>query len=187
MSNIRPAKASNNQGGYLRTVQSRFVSSYELHGNQELKTRSTTHMQSKEELESKEIPKKTEDATLKKVVFDKYEDDKDNELVSSDDEENDSEDEEAELLRELEKLKREREEEREKEEEEKRFEDEKELLDQVLTGNPLLNFGPQIKRKWNDDVIFKNQANDEPKLKKRFINDTIRSDFHKKFLYKFIK
>ena len=44
-----------------------------------------------------------------------------------------------------------------------------------------------LKRKWNDDTVFKNQAMDEPKIKKRFINDTIRSDFHKKFLEKYIK
>jgi len=44
----------------------------------------------------------------------------------------------------------------------------------------------QIKRRWNDDVVFRNQARDEPEHKKRFINDTIRSDFHRSFLKKFI-
>jgi len=43
-----------------------------------------------------------------------------------------------------------------------------------------------VKRRWDDDVIFKNQAR-EPDNKKRFINDTIRNDFHKKFLEKYIK
>jgi hypothetical protein len=41
--------------------------------------------------------------------------------------------------------------------------------------------------RWDDDVIFKNQArgvDDQPK--KRFINDMLRSDFHKKFLHKYI-
>jgi protein CWC15 len=41
--------------------------------------------------------------------------------------------------------------------------------------------------RWDDDVVFKNQARDEPALKKRFVNDTIRNDFHRKFLMKFIQ
>lgn len=45
----------------------------------------------------------------------------------------------------------------------------------------------QIKRRWNDDVVFRNQTRDEPEQKKRFINDTIRSDFHRSFIKKFMK
>lgn len=45
----------------------------------------------------------------------------------------------------------------------------------------------QVKRRWDDDVVFKNQARGEPKAQKRFINDTIRSDFHKRFLTRYIK
>lgn len=44
----------------------------------------------------------------------------------------------------------------------------------------------QMKRQWNDDVVFKNQSKGEPEHKKRFINDTIRSDFHRSFLKKYI-
>lgn len=62
----------------------------------------------------------------------------------------------------------------------------------ALLGNPLLNTGAAItsgkmKRRWNDDVVFRNQAKGEPELKKRFINDTVRNDFHKRFLNKFIR
>ena len=45
-----------------------------------------------------------------------------------------------------------------------------------------------VKRRWDDDVIFKNQArgmSDKPK--KRFINDTLRSDFHRKFMNKYVQ
>jgi protein CWC15 len=35
--------------------------------------------------------------------------------------------------------------------------------------------------------VFRNQARNVPEQKKRFINDTIRNDFHKKFLNKYIK
>jgi protein CWC15 len=41
--------------------------------------------------------------------------------------------------------------------------------------------------RWDDDVVFKNQARGEPKPAKRFINDTIRNDFHRKFLNKYMK
>ena len=44
-----------------------------------------------------------------------------------------------------------------------------------------------MKKKWNDDVVFKNQARDEPALKKRYINDTVRNDFHRKFMHRYIK
>lgn len=41
--------------------------------------------------------------------------------------------------------------------------------------------------RWDDDVVFKNQARGETKTAKRFINDTIRNDFHRKFLQKYMK
>lgn len=60
-------------------------------------------------------------------------------------------------------------------------------------GNPLLatdgtnGTTGKLKRRWNDDVVFRNQAKGEPdRNKKRFINDTVRNDFHKRFLNKFI-
>jgi hypothetical protein len=41
-----------------------------------------------------------------------------------------------------------------------------------------------MKRRWDDDVVFKNQARgtEERGKKKEFINDMLRSDFHKKFM-----
>jgi protein CWC15 len=44
-----------------------------------------------------------------------------------------------------------------------------------------------VKRSWHEETVFKNQARSEPAAKKRFINDTIRSDFHKRFLNRYIK
>jgi len=42
--------------------------------------------------------------------------------------------------------------------------------------------------RWDDDVVFKNCARgDVDKKERRFINDTLRSDFHKKFMEKYIK
>ncbi|KAG5578834.1 hypothetical protein H5410_049461 [Solanum commersonii] len=62
---------------------------------------------------------------------------------------------------------------------------------ELLRGNPLLNNNQpttfSVKRRWDDDVVFKNQARGEMKAAKRFINDTIRNDFHRKFLHKYMK
>ncbi|KAI4899359.1 hypothetical protein NFI96_032892 [Prochilodus magdalenae] len=46
-----------------------------------------------------------------------------------------------------------------------------------------------VKRRWDDDVVFKNCAKgvDESRKEKRFINDTLRSEFHKKFMEKYVK
>ncbi|CAN7010756.1 unnamed protein product [Brassica rapa subsp. trilocularis] len=56
--------------------------------------------------------------------------------------------------------------------------------EELLKGNPLLNNTPTS---WDDDVVFKNQARGEMKAPKRFINDTIRNDFHRKFLHRYMK
>lgn len=98
-------------------------------------------------------------------------------------------DDEAELLAELDRIKRERAEEAAKKQKVEDAERETQLREEVARGNPLLNQTPsfQITRRWDDDVVFKNQARGEPKVQKRFINDTIRNDFHKRFLTRYIK
>ncbi|KAH6778594.1 Cwf15 / Cwc15 cell cycle control family protein [Perilla frutescens var. hirtella] len=80
----------------------------------------------------------------------------------------------------------------EQKEREERLQLEEELKakeEQLLRGNPLLNDASSfsVKRRWDDDVVFKNQARGETKTPKRFINDTIRNDFHRKFLHKYMK
>ncbi|KAF8971969.1 hypothetical protein BGZ46_010201 [Entomortierella lignicola] len=126
-------------------------------------------------------------------------DNKDSDDSDDSDSDDDDEDDTAELLRELEKIKRERAEEKERQEKLQREEEEKERQAQAAAGNPLLdvpgsngsNSGPKdfsVKRRWDDDVIFKNQArgiNDKPK--KRFINDTLRSDFHRRFMNQYVQ
>lgn len=64
----------------------------------------------------------------------------------------------------------------------------KEAEEQLLSGNPLVNVsGYSLKKKWYEDTVFKNQSKNEPKTVKRFVNDTVRSDFHRKFLSKSIQ
>lgn len=99
-------------------------------------------------------------------------------------------------MRELEKIKREREEERVRKEEAERKAAEQASRSEILEGNPLLQGAASsragggnaaMKRRWNDDVVFKNQSRNEPALQKRFINDTIRNDFHRRFLNQYIQ
>ena len=75
-------------------------------------------------------------------------------------------------MRELEKIKKERAEQKAREDAEqaKQVEDEREK--DIALGNPLLN--PKafnLKRRWDDDVVFKNQARGtEQKSQKEFVN-----------------
>lgn len=114
--------------------------------------------------------------------------------IDDDDSDSDDEDDTAELLAELQRIKRERAEELAKKERDKRSDEERIRTENLLSGNPLLNQPSQqsadfnVKRRWDDDVVFKNCAKDDDKLKnKGFINDTIRSEFHKRFMDKYIQ
>ncbi|OVA08277.1 Pre-mRNA-splicing factor Cwf15/Cwc15 [Macleaya cordata] len=107
----------------------------------------------------------------------------------SDDDDDDDEDDTEALMAELERIKKERNEEKLRKE---RLEQEEELKvkeAELIRGNPLLNNATSftVKRRWDDDVVFKNQTRGEAKTPKRFINDTIRNDFHRKFLQKYMK
>ncbi|KAF8473933.1 Pre-mRNA-splicing factor Cwf15/Cwc15 [Kalaharituber pfeilii] len=115
--------------------------------------------------------------------------DEDDEDDEDDDDDDDDDDEEV-LLRELEKIKRERAEQREKEERERAAAEEAKREVDIARGNPLLNPDAfSVKRRWDDDVIFKNQARgtDDKGKKKEFVNDLLRSDFHKKFMSKYVR
>jgi hypothetical protein len=94
-------------------------------------------------------------------------------------------------MRELARIKKEREAEQAKLEEEKLRAEAASNANSVLRSNPLVNAAgtaptigddATVKRKWYDETIFKNQAKEDTQTKKaakRFINDTIRSDFHR--------
>ncbi|CAK8687168.1 unnamed protein product [Clavelina lepadiformis] len=105
----------------------------------------------------------------------------------------DSEDDTAELMAELNRIKKERAEEASKREQEQKEEEERIRTENILSGNPLLSGGGNtssfaVKRRWDDDVVFKNCARGESdKIKQHFINDTLRSEFHKKFMEKYVK
>ncbi|CAM9497365.1 unnamed protein product [Choristocarpus tenellus] len=109
--------------------------------------------------------------------------------LDSSDSDDDSDDDEEALEKELEKIRKEREDARKLKEQEEAIAEEKRKQEAAMTGNALLthNTSSQVKRRWNDDVVFKGQARTEPEQKKRFVNDTIRNDFHRRFLTKYVQ
>jgi len=108
-----------------------------------------------------------------------------------DEDEEDDDDDEAMLMAELARIKKERAEEAARKTDEANRIREKERQEEAIRGNPLLNLVGEedqtLKRRWDDDVVFKNTCKNEPVKKKRFINDTVRNDFHKKFLEKYVQ
>jgi len=120
----------------------------------------------------------------------------------SDQDSDEEEDDTAELLRELEKIKRERAEEKARQEREQSASANEAREAEIATSNPLLNLQAAlgqtpggssttsgsftVKRRWDDDLIFKNQAAAD-KPSGHFVNDLLRTEFHKKFMAKFIK
>ncbi|KIM21370.1 hypothetical protein M408DRAFT_333503 [Serendipita vermifera MAFF 305830] len=119
-----------------------------------------------------------------------------------DDEDEEEEDETAELLRELEKIKRERAEEQARKEREADAANAAVREAEIASANPLMNLQAAlgqsssssnagsfaVKKRWDDDLIFKNQANGQSdKPNGQFVNDLLRTEFHKKFMQKFIK
>lgn len=118
--------------------------------------------------------------------------DSESEGSSSDEEsEEDDDDEEAELMRELAKIKAERAEAAAREAAEKAKRDEDQREKDIALGNPLLNTNQEygVKRRWDDDVVFKNQARgtEDRGKEMHFVNDLLRSDFHKRFMDRYVR
>ena len=120
--------------------------------------------------------------------------DSDSASASSESEsEDEEEDETAELMRELAKIKAERAEKAAAEAAVQAKKDEEQREKDIALGNPLLNkadvneYG--VKRRWDDDVVFKNQARgtEERGKEKRLVNDLLRSDFHRRFMDKYVR
>ncbi|KAF9478115.1 Cwf15/Cwc15 cell cycle control protein [Pholiota conissans] len=132
----------------------------------------------------------------------KAEDEEEEEDESEED--SDEEDDTAELVRELEKIKRERAAEKARLESEQSATEAASREAEIATANPLLNLAAalgqaspglsttapgtfQVKKRWDDDLIFKNQAMAPKTGQGNFVNDLLRTEFHKKFMAKFIK
>ncbi|KAF8911558.1 Pre-mRNA-splicing factor Cwf15/Cwc15 [Gymnopilus junonius] len=135
---------------------------------------------------------------LDKDDDDEDEEDKDEEKdeESSEEDSDEEEDDTAELLRELEKIKRERTEEKARLEREQSASEAASKEAEIATANPLLNLAAalgqspggvnttvpgtfQVKKRWDDDLIFKNQAMNQKPAQGNFVNDLLRTEFHK--------
>ncbi|KAG6374904.1 Cwf15 Cwc15 cell cycle control protein [Boletus reticuloceps] len=101
-------------------------------------------------------------------------------------EESEEEDDTDELLRELEKIKRERAEEKARQEREQ-MATQAEELGQSQGLNTTVPGTFSVKKRWDDDLIFKNQTMNQKEKSGQFVNDLLRTEFHKKFMAKFIK
>lgn len=122
--------------------------------------------------------------------------DADDPLEENDSDSSEDEDDTEALLAELNRIKKERAIDQAKKEQERRQEEERIRMENILSGNPLLTHYSsgsgktdyKVKRRWDDDVVFKNCAKSEPDKKTTmFINDSLRSEFHKKFMEKYVK
>jgi len=122
--------------------------------------------------------------------------DADDPIDSSDSSDDDSDDDTAVLMAELNKIKAEKAKEDAEKEMQKRDEEEQIRMENILSGNPLLKekyagdgkSDMKIKKRWDDDVVFKNCSRAEPDNKDAtFINDSLRNEFHKRFMDKYIK
>lgn len=125
------------------------------------------------------------DAVVKRE--DGNDEDEDDERDNASDDSDDSDSDEEELLRELEKIKREREEEAVQQQRARVEEQRMEERDVAANSNPLMA-DQKVKKQWWQDTVFRGQAKDAgTQKKKEFVNDTIRSDFHRKFIDRFVK
>eukprot|EP00929_Paragymnodinium_shiwhaense_P107770 TRINITY_DN74130_c0_g1_i1.p2 TRINITY_DN74130_c0_g1~~TRINITY_DN74130_c0_g1_i1.p2 ORF type:complete len:240 (+),score=98.84 TRINITY_DN74130_c0_g1_i1:166-885(+) len=151
----------------------------------------------KKDTKLNELPGRLEDLRRQPAEDNPFPEDADDDLnhgsdKESDDDDDDDDDEEEteELMRELAKIKKERQEEEERIKAQQDKQDSRAKREEVFKGNPLLAAATgdlSLKRKWDDDTVFKNQARTAPKPKQRYINDAVRSDFHKKFLNKYVQ
>lgn len=209
---FEPAKGGTGKGENDLSALSKQYSSRDLPGHTKLKYRQTGQ-ETKDEVSGKDFKRDLDDKersskrhrieakrsnrTVVPEQLPRDTLDQDEPFDSSSDDSSSDEDETGELLAELARIKKERANEMQKKEAEKSAEAEKIRKETILSGNPLLNLGSgsgqnsdfSVKRRWDDDVVFKNCAkgHDEDGKNDRFINDTLRSEFHKKFMSKYIK
>lgn len=56
---------------------------------------------------------------------------------------------------------------------------------ELLKGNPLVDSSYSLSKRWYEDTVFRNQAK-KVEEKKSFVNDYVRSEFHRKFMHRFV-
>ncbi|THU63686.1 hypothetical protein C4D60_Mb01t18440 [Musa balbisiana] len=186
-----PAKGGNEQGGTRIFGPSQKYSSRDLAAHTNLKPRKEGQ-DTQDELQRRNLREELEERERRHFSSkDKRERSKKRGAPFLGGDGDEDEDDTEALLAELERIKKERAEEKLRKERQQQDEELKAKEAELMRGNPLINLSNSasfnVKRRWDDDVVFKNQARGETKMAKRFINDTIRNDFHRKFLQKYMK
>lgn len=138
-------------------------------------------VKTEESTESMDKEHETEERKEEHHLSDEFDPEEEDDDSSSD------EDEEELLQKELEKIKKERAEKARKEQEEKDEQEQEEEERRIAYGNPLLNEF-DVKKSWTQDSAFSNQAKNKPSNgDKGPVNDLIRTEFHRKFINKYVK
>ena len=125
------------------------------------------------------------------------EEEEEEENDDDDDDDDDEEDDAEELRQELERLRKEKEAEKQRRQREVESLVERQQRETATKNNPLLvghlgegggSGSTNFKRNFGDDTVFSNTHSGEAERSKkaRFINDAVRSDFHRRFLARFI-
>eukprot|EP01054_Gregarina_sp_Poly1_P001545 Gregarina_sp_Poly_1__1544@NODE_138_length_13117_cov_118_636935_g123_i0_p5_GENE_NODE_138_length_13117_cov_118_636935_g123_i0NODE_138_length_13117_cov_118_636935_g123_i0_p5_ORF_typecomplete_len198_score49_48Cwf_Cwc_15/PF04889_12/6_5e36YL1/PF05764_13/0_027DUF3381/PF11861_8/0_054DUF3498/PF12004_8/0_057AAA_23/PF13476_6/0_14MFMR_assoc/PF16596_5/0_35Sigma70_ner/PF04546_13/0_41DASH_Hsk3/PF08227_11/3_7e02DASH_Hsk3/PF08227_11/2_4Herpes_LMP1/PF05297_11/2_9DNA_pol_phi/PF04931_13/3_4DivIC/PF04977_15/2_3e03Di len=187
-----PAVGGRSQGGNLATIPTSRVSARDLPSQGTLKRRRLQTQYSDAPLSSnasviEQAPSLSSLIQLDEKLIATYaEQDKDTDLKSEDDESNndeedsggssESDDEDEQLQKELEALRKEREETKVKLESKSQLEKLAENLAQT-----------KVAKSWEDEAVFKANAKEVRNAKAVFINDSVRSEFHKRFLSKYIQ
>lgn len=119
------------------------------------------------------------------------EDAEDNADDSSNDSSDDDEEQEAALMAELARVRAEREQEAAKRRAEEEAAAAAGAEATAATSNPLLDLAGQtaggVRRRWDEDVVFRSQVQPDHKPPRRFINDTVRNDFHRSFMRRYVQ
>uniref|UniRef100_A0A8C9KPW6 Spliceosome-associated protein CWC15 homolog n=1 Tax=Panthera tigris altaica TaxID=74533 RepID=A0A8C9KPW6_PANTA len=182
---FEPARGGRGKGEGDLSQLSKQYSSRDLPSHTKIKYRQTTQ-DAPEEVRNRDFRRELEERE-RAAAREKNRDrpTREHTTSSSEDEDEDFEEESddddtAALLAELEKIKKERAEEQARK---------MMYMLSIFLALQLTFFMSPDTDMWDDDVVFKNCAKgvDDQKKDKRFVNDTLRSEFHKKFMEKYIK
>lgn len=180
-------KSSDQDSSNFNSITNKHNSEYNNYSNLELneKDLSLNKISKKEFLDKNKYTNQinNEDESENEEAENTDKEEKDNDDSEENNEEEDEDyDEEKELMAEYQKIL----EEKKQLEREKQKKEAEKLIDrtdeEILSGNPLYVKDYSLKKKWYEDTTFRNQAKVEKPKEKRFVNDTIRSDFFRNFI-----
>ena len=175
----RSRKGTANPGAEY--IPTKHVMVRDLPGHKKIKLRE------KKVIDRDELLKRLEKLDAPKVSFDdaaEFDEDDTDDSESSDitSDTGDEDDEQTSLKNELQRMLKER-----AEEVNRKVRETQQQIKNQFTANPLLDADYSTKRKWTEEAIFQNQAIQVAPMKKdNHVNDPIRTEYHQKFLQKYL-